>query len=116
MTSTRAATVALILLAALAAGGLAAAQAAPSKPHTAATQPSSHAAQHAPMSLERAVEQVQQQTKGRILAADTIPSGRNKLYRIKVLTPDGHVRVMQLHSNDVNAGTGRGNQPKGHPG
>ncbi|MEO6967999.1 MAG: hypothetical protein ABI132_06045 [Rhodanobacteraceae bacterium] len=62
---------------------------------------SAHAAQSAGarISLEQAVEQVQVQTRGRILAADTIPSGRNKLYRIKVLTPDGHVRVMQLHSN-----------------
>ena len=55
---------------------------------------------HEQMSLERAVQQVQQQTRGRILAADSIPNGRNKLYRIKVLTPDGHVRVMQLRSND----------------
>jgi hypothetical protein len=55
---------------------------------------------HEQLSLERAVRQVQQQTKGRILAADSIPNGRNKLYRIKVLTPDGHVRVMQLRSND----------------
>ena len=55
---------------------------------------------HEQMSLEHAVQQVQQQTKGRILAADSIPNGRNKLYRIKVLTPDGHVRVMQLRSND----------------
>src|SRR5690348_18481874 len=56
---------------------------------------------HEQMSLESAVQQVQQQTKGRILAADSIPNGRNKLYRIKVLTPDGHVRVMQLRSNDA---------------
>lgn len=55
---------------------------------------------HEQLSLERAVQQVQQQTNGRILAADSIPNGRNKLYRIKVLTPDGHVRVMQLRSND----------------
>jgi hypothetical protein len=53
------------------------------------------------MSLEGAVQHVQKQTDGRILAADSIPNGRNKLYRIKVLTPDGHVRVMQLHSNDT---------------
>jgi len=55
---------------------------------------------HEQMSLESAVQQVQRQTNGRILAADSIPNGRNKLYRIKVLTPDGHVRVLQLRSND----------------
>ena len=62
--------------------------------------PARHQNGHEQMSLERAVRQVQQQTHGRILAADSIPNGRNKLYRIKVLTPDGHVRVMQLRSND----------------
>jgi len=55
---------------------------------------------HEQMSLEHAVEQVQQQTNGRILAADSSPNGRSKLYRIKVLTPDGHVRVMQMRSNE----------------
>ncbi len=57
------------------------------------------------MSLESAVQQVQQQTSGRILSADSVQNGRNKLYRIKVLTPDGHVKVMQLHSNDTPAGS-----------
>jgi hypothetical protein len=64
---------------------------------------------HEQMSLEHAVQQVQQQTNGRILAADSIPNGRNKLYRIKVLTPDGHVRVMQLRSNDGMLGKERKN-------
>lgn len=100
--------IAMPLLAALTAGALAYA-APPPKSHG---QSSSRASLHSQqMSLEHAVEQVQTQTKGRILAADTIPSGRNKLYRIKVLTPDGHVRVMQLHSNDVSAGNGGGDQP-----
>lgn len=64
------------------------------------TQPVKQQSGREQMSLEGAVQQVQQQTDGRILAADSIPNGRNKLYRIKVLTPDGHVRVMQLRSND----------------
>ena len=70
----------------------------------AAVPPSRPQSQKGPpqqMSLEGAVQHVQQQTNGRILAADSISNGRNKLYRIKVLTPDGHVRVMQLHSNDT---------------
>jgi hypothetical protein len=62
--------------------------------------PAKRPSSHEQMSLEHAVQQVQQQTNGRILAADSIPNGRNKLYHIKVLTPDGHVRVMQLRSND----------------
>ncbi|MGH8115104.1 MAG: PepSY domain-containing protein [Rhodanobacteraceae bacterium] len=51
-----------------------------------------------PASLEQAVRQVQHQTRGHILAADTIQRGQAKVYRVKVLTPQGQVRVMQLHS------------------
>jgi hypothetical protein len=82
---------AVLSVALFASAGVAAARGAP---------PARQQSSHEQMSLERAVQQVQQQTKGRILAADSIPNGRNKLYRIKVLTPDGHVRVMQLRSND----------------
>lgn len=51
------------------------------------------------LSLEQAVKQVQHQTNGHILAADSVARGHNKVYRIKVLTPKGKVKVMQLHSN-----------------
>lgn len=73
---------------------LACAGAAVARPPAApATPPAS------PMSLEQAVRQVQHQTHGRILAADTISRGRANVYRIKVLTPQGKIRVMQLHSD-----------------
>lgn len=52
-----------------------------------------------PASLEQAVKQVQHQTSGHILAADTVSRGRTQVYRIKVLKPDGKVQVMQLNSN-----------------
>ncbi|HJU25690.1 MAG TPA: hypothetical protein VJ722_03340 [Rhodanobacteraceae bacterium] len=52
-----------------------------------------------PASLEQAVRQVQHQTRGHILAADTVSRGQTNVYRIKVLTPQGKVQVMQLHSN-----------------
>jgi hypothetical protein len=51
------------------------------------------------MSLEQAVREVQHQTRGRILAADTISRGRSYVYRIKVLTPQGKIQVVQLHSD-----------------
>lgn len=51
-----------------------------------------------PASLEQAVKQVQHRTRGHILAADTIQHGQATVYRVKVLTPQGQVRVMQLHS------------------
>ena len=52
-----------------------------------------------PANLEQAVRQVQHQTRGHILAADTVSRGQTNVYRIKVLTPQGKVQVMQLHSN-----------------
>ena len=52
-----------------------------------------------PASLEQAVKQVQHETRGHILAADTVSRGKANVYRIKVLTPQGQVRVVQMHSN-----------------
>lgn len=61
--------------------------------------PASH-----PASLEQAVRQVQHQTRGHILAADTVSRGQTNVYRIKVLTPQGKVQVMQLHSSPQTQG------------
>lgn len=68
------------------------------KPSRSAASATRSAQPRAPTSLEQAVQQVQQQTKGHILAADTIQRGQSKVYRIKVLTPQGQMRVMQLNS------------------
>ena len=46
--------------------------------------------------LQDAVERVQRQTSGRILSAETVRSGRQKLYRVKVLTPEGRVQVVTV--------------------
>ena len=48
------------------------------------------------LTLREAVARVQQQTQGRILAAQTVGRGARQVYRIKVLTPDGRVRVVQV--------------------
>ena len=84
--------ISVILLAATFVVGSACVHAAPPRP--ASAQQASR-----PATLEQAVKQVQQQTRGHILAADTVSRGRTNVYRIKVLTPKGRVRVMQLHSN-----------------
>lgn len=55
--------------------------------------------QEHPASLEQAVKQVQHNTRGHILAADTVTRGKASVYRIKVLTPQGQVQVVQMHSN-----------------
>ncbi|HEX5961848.1 MAG TPA: hypothetical protein VFY97_11460 [Rhodanobacteraceae bacterium] len=72
--------------------------AAPPRPAPPPHQPAS-APPARPASLEQAVKQVQHQTGGHILAADTVSRGRAQVYRIKVLKPDGKVQVMQLNSN-----------------
>jgi hypothetical protein len=51
------------------------------------------------MSLDAAVRQVKQQTGGRILSAETITRNGKKMHRIKVLLPDGTVRVMMINAS-----------------
>ena len=46
--------------------------------------------------LHEAIEQVRRQTGGRILSAETVGRGKSQVYRIKVLTPQGSVRVVQI--------------------
>lgn len=50
------------------------------------------------VTLEQAVTQVQSTTGGKVLSADARKLGRRTQYRIKVLTPDGHVRVIVISS------------------
>lgn len=82
------------MMAALATCAASAVAAPPRSAQVASTAPAPH-----PASLEQAVKQVQHQTHGHILAADTVSRGQTNVYRIKVLTPQGKVQVMQLHSN-----------------
>ena len=48
------------------------------------------------LKLHDAIEQVRHDTGGRILSAETVGHGRNQVYRIKVLTQAGVVRVVQV--------------------
>ena len=57
----------------------------------------------AAMSREQAVRMVQQQTDGRILSVDTVRRGNRIIYRIKVLTPEGHVRVIEVDGGRVDS-------------
>jgi uncharacterized membrane protein YkoI len=47
-------------------------------------------------SLSEAVQQVQRETGGRVLSADTVSQGGRSVHRIKVLLPSGHVRVVTV--------------------
>lgn len=55
---------------------------------------------HAPHSrdngLAAAVAEAQRRTGGRVLSAEPRDDGEGRYYRIKVLTPDGRVRILQL--------------------
>ena len=48
------------------------------------------------MSLNQAVQQVQRDTGGRILSAETVDQGGRRVHRIKVLLPSGRVRVVTV--------------------
>lgn len=48
--------------------------------------------------LDQAVLNVQRDTGGKVLSAESRNVGHGQEYRIKVLTPDGHVKVMAVPS------------------
>ena len=50
------------------------------------------------MSLNQAVQQVQRETGGRVLSADTVNQGGRSVHRIKVLTSSGQVHVMTINA------------------
>jgi len=52
--------------------------------------------QAANLSLQEAVAKVERETHGKVLSAETKHNGRQTVYRIKVLTHDGQVRVIEV--------------------
>ena len=48
------------------------------------------------ISAQEAVSQVQHDTNGKVLSVQTLDMGKRKVYRIKVLTRDGQVRVVEV--------------------
>ena len=59
------------------------------------------AAMAAANSLKQAVQQVKRNTGGKVLSANTVVRGNREVYRIKVLTQDGHVRVVQVEGRKI---------------
>jgi len=51
------------------------------------------------VTLDQAVHKVQQQTGGTVLSAEPHRIGRRVEYRIKVLTANGHVRVISVSAD-----------------
>lgn len=50
-------------------------------------------------SLNDAVDQVKRDTGGRILSAQTVNKGGKRVHRIKVLTPDNRVRIVNINAD-----------------
>lgn len=51
-------------------------------------------------SLQDAVSKVERDTHGKVLSAETKHNGRNTVYRIKVITRDGQVRVIEVPADE----------------
>ncbi|MFC4818842.1 PepSY domain-containing protein [Dokdonella ginsengisoli] len=48
------------------------------------------------VSVQEAVAQAQRQADGKVLSVQTLNVGKRKVYRVKILTRDGQVRVIQV--------------------
>jgi uncharacterized membrane protein YkoI len=50
------------------------------------------------LSVQEAVAQAQRESNGKVLSVQTLTIGKRKVYRIKVLTQEGQVRVIQIQA------------------
>ncbi|HTI95449.1 MAG TPA: PepSY domain-containing protein [Rudaea sp.] len=48
------------------------------------------------ITLQQAIDKVQHETNGKVLSAETKHYGKHTIYRIKVLTRSGQVRVVEV--------------------
>ena len=48
------------------------------------------------ISVQEAVAQAQRESSGKLLSVQTLNVGKRKVYRIKLLTRDGRVRIVQV--------------------
>ena len=51
------------------------------------------------ITVQQAVDRVQSETKAKVLSVQTLQVGKRRIYRIKVLTPEGQVRVVDVKAN-----------------
>lgn len=50
------------------------------------------------ISVQEAVAQAQREADGKVLSVQTLNVGKHKVYRIKILTRDGQVRIVQVQA------------------
>lgn len=51
------------------------------------------------ITVQQAVEKVQGETNAKVLSVQTLQVGKRRIYRIKLLTPEGQVRVVDVKAN-----------------
>ena len=51
------------------------------------------------ITVQEAVEQVQRETSAKVLSVQTLRIGKRKIYRIKILTSGGQVRVLEIKAD-----------------
>ncbi len=51
-------------------------------------------------SLKEAIARVERETGGKVLSAETRHAGKQTIYRIKVLTHDGKVKIVEVVAED----------------
>ena len=54
----------------------------------------------APLARKDAIAKVQRETQGKVLSAETKQIGRQVIYRIKVLTRDGNVKIVEVPADE----------------
>ncbi|MBA8885122.1 PepSY domain-containing protein [Dokdonella fugitiva] len=50
------------------------------------------------ISVQEAVAKAQQEVDGKVLSVQALNVGKRKVYRIKILTRDGQVRIVQVQA------------------
>ena len=56
----------------------------------------SHDAFAAPLTMQEAIAKVQRETGGKVLSAESKTQGKKTIYRIKLLTRDGQVKIVEV--------------------
>ncbi len=51
------------------------------------------------ITVQQAVEQVQRETSAKVLSVQTLRTGKRKIFRIKILTSTGQVRVLEIKAD-----------------
>lgn len=52
------------------------------------------------LTVQEAADRVQRESNAKVLSVQTLQVGKRKIYRIKVLTPGGQVRVVEVKANE----------------